>query len=192
MTNRGWSLDDNGFMKLWMYFQELAFEKLNSGDEKIEKAVLWTSSLTDEEYLKFLDPEKYIIQIWTDIYDSTIRRLLENDFQVIISNYDALYLDCGVEAWIGEGSNWCSPYKGWKKIYNNSPLNIARHHGVENKTHLILGGEAALWTEQTDSTSVDPRLWPRSAALAERLWAEPETSWRSFRTTDASSSRAIS
>ncbi|XP_074113573.1 chitooligosaccharidolytic beta-N-acetylglucosaminidase-like [Cotesia typhae] len=180
MTNQDWSLDDAGFMKLWMYFQQLAFKKLNSGEKKIKKAVLWTSSLTDEEYLKFLDPKKYIIQIWTDIYDSTIRRLLENDFQVIFSNYDALYLDCGVEAWIGEGSNWCSPYKGWKKIYNNSPLNIARHHGVENKTHLILGGEAALWTEQTDSVSVDPRLWPRSAALAERLWAEPETSWRNF------------
>lgn len=28
-----------------------------------------------------------------------------------------------------------------------------------------------------DDTEVDSRLWPRSAAMAERLWAEPETTW---------------
>lgn len=41
-----------------------------------------------------------------------------------------------------------------------------------------MGAEAALWTEQADGASVEGRLWPRAAAMAERLWAEPSTGWR--------------
>lgn len=41
----------------------------------------------------------------------------------------------------------------------------------------LAGGEAALWTEQADSASTDGRLWPRSAAMAERLWSEPAFKW---------------
>ncbi|KAG8035909.1 hypothetical protein G9C98_003035 [Cotesia typhae] len=156
-----------------------AYEQLQiaNGGKDI-KAVLWTSTLTDQNYLRHLDPQKYIIQIWTDVKDKTIKRLLDNKFQVIFSNYDALYLDCGFGAWIGAGNGWCSPYKTWQKIYDNSPLRIARSQGVTSKKHLILGGEAALWTEIAGSSSVDNRLWPRSAAMAERLWAEPGSNWK--------------
>lgn len=42
----------------------------------------------------------------------------------------------------------------------------------------ILGAEAAFWSELSDSHTLDTRLWPRGAALAERLWSDPETDWQ--------------
>jgi hexosaminidase len=54
--------------------------------------------------------------------------------------------------------------------YLNDPMPKGSDLTVEEKAR-ILGGEATMWTELVTSTTIDSRLWPRTAAIAERLWS---------------------
>ncbi|KAG6455517.1 hypothetical protein O3G_MSEX009246 [Manduca sexta] len=174
MIQNRWDLDKSSFLKLWNYFQTKAEDRAYKAFGKNIPLVMWTSTLTDYTHVdKFLDKEKYIIQVWTTGVDPQIQGLLQKGYKLIISNYDALYFDCGFGAWVGSGNNWCSPYIGWQKVYDNSPAVMALSYRDQ-----ILGGEVALWSEQADSSTLDGRLWPRAAAFAERVWAEPATTWR--------------
>lgn len=51
-------------------------------------------------------------------------------------------------------------------MYSYDPLS-----GVpENSTHLVLGGEAHMWSEQTDPVNLDQMAWPRAAVAGAVLW----------------------
>lgn len=175
MEARGWPLTKPGYMQLWDHFQRNALERLDKvAWQRNEKILMWTSTLTESPYVEqYLDPERYIVQVWTTATDLNIKNLLSKGFELIMSNYDVLYLDCGYESWIGLGNNWCSPYSGWHNIYNQD-LKVM---GGERHSQII-GSEVALWSEQADDQSLDGRIWPRALALAERLWSDPSTTNR--------------
>ncbi|MBF4518389.1 family 20 glycosylhydrolase [Flavobacterium sp. ANB] len=54
--------------------------------------------------------------------------------------------------------------------YLNDPMPKGADLSAEEKAR-ILGGEATMWTELATPTTIDSRLWPRTAAIAERLWS---------------------
>ncbi|KAJ2942713.1 hypothetical protein O0L34_g2183 [Tuta absoluta] len=173
MKQNKWSLDKGGFLKLWDLFQKKAEMKAYAAFGKKLPLILWTSTLTEFSHIdEHLNKDDYIIQVWTTGVDPQIYGLLKKGYRLILSNYDALYFDCGYGAWVGTGNNWCSPYIGWQKVYENKPETMAFGYSDQ-----ILGAEAALWSEQADEASLDGRLWPRAAAMAERLWSDPSTSW---------------
>merc|ERR550532_1405366 len=180
LRQRGETGTKEELLALWKSFQEQAAQKVYDANGKKLPLILWTNSLTEEGHVeKYLSKDDYIIQIWTKGNDSVVKELIEKDFRVIFSNYDAWYLDCGYSSWVGEGNNWCSPYKGWQIVYDNSPREHYRNAGGERfREQQILGGEAAMWTEQVDGAAVMHKLWPRVSALGERLWSEPETNWK--------------
>lgn len=170
MTANGHGLDADAYYRQWGVFQEKARQLVQAaagagqrrGRGKEVQGILWTSELTSPDRLNiFLNSSQYIIQIWSTRQDPAIKEALSKGYRVIFSNHDAWYLDCGAGAWVGEGNNWCSPYKGWQTVYDNSPHDIALALTGSPHTDLILGGEAAMWTEQADSSSIDSKVSKR-------------------------------
>lgn len=94
--------------------------------------------------------------------------------------------DIIAQSWRGEKSLVESAQKGYQVIlskgyyidlvkptdfhYLNDPLpeNLALK---KREKKLILGGEATMWAELVSPETVDSRIWPRTAAIAERFWS---------------------
>jgi hexosaminidase len=55
--------------------------------------------------------------------------------------------------------------------YNNDPLSGPAAELTPEQASMILGGEACIWSEYVSQETVDSRIWPRMAAIAERLWS---------------------
>ncbi|HEY6447929.1 MAG TPA: family 20 glycosylhydrolase [Acidobacteriaceae bacterium] len=94
--------------------------------------------------------------------------------------------DIVVQSWRGFDSLAAGAKQGYQGIlsagyYLDHMDSAADHYRVDpvpansdltpEQASLILGGEACMWSEYIDPQVIDARIWPRTAAIAERLWS---------------------
>ncbi|MGB7189092.1 MAG: family 20 glycosylhydrolase, partial [Acidobacteriaceae bacterium] len=94
--------------------------------------------------------------------------------------------DAVIESWRGFDSLAASAKQGYEGIlaagyYLDQMQSAGQHYLVDplpadsnltsEQKSRILGGEVCMWSEHVSPRSVDSRIWPRSAAIAERLWS---------------------
>ena len=58
-----------------------------------------------------------------------------------------------------------------ERHYSTEPLSGAASSLTPEEQKRILGGEACMWSEYVSPENIDSRIWPRTAAIAERLWS---------------------
>jgi hexosaminidase len=98
----------------------------------------------------------------------------------------ALPKDVVIQSWRGEASLAKGAVAGYQGVLS-APyyLDGMRPAGVHyladpvpstttltpEQQKLILGGEVCMWAEHLDQRTIDSRIWPRTAAIAERFWS---------------------
>jgi hexosaminidase len=99
--------------------------------------------------------------------------------------------DVVIQSWRGQDSLAQAAQRGYRGIlsagyyidlnqpasqhYAVDPLNTAAAKLTPEQQNNILGGEATMWTEFVTPENIGSRIWPRTAAIAERLWAPKDT-----------------
>src|SRR5437667_8712946 len=92
-----------------------------------------------------------------------------------------------VQSWRGQQSLADAASQGYRRLlshgyyldliwaaaqhYAADPLAGAAANLTPEQQKLILGGETCMWAEYVSADTVDSRIWPRVAAVAERLWS---------------------
>jgi len=127
-------------------------------------------------------------------FSQRIRQILTRHGKTMVGWDEILQPGLGshtvIETWRGRASLAESVREGYRGIlswgyYLDYLKPASFHYGIDplageaaqltpQQASQILGGEACMWAELVDAETVDSRIWPRMAAIAERFWSAPD------------------
>jgi hexosaminidase len=93
-----------------------------------------------------------VVHVWKE--KATALPVVTAGYRAVLSDNDVWYLD-----------HLDTP---WQRFYDNEPCDNIPDPALQK---LILGGEACMWGETVDPSVLLATIWPRAAAVAERLWS---------------------
>ena len=105
-----------------------------------------------DEVLQPNTPKDVVIQSWRG--PSSLADAARNGYRGVLSS--GYYLDLNQAA---------------REHYLVDPLGDGAAALTPEQKKLVLGGEATMWTDIVSADNMDNRIWPRTAAIAERLWS---------------------
>jgi hexosaminidase len=161
------------------------------GDEVINKP--WDSNPKIQEFVRAhgmknnRDLQAY--------FNQRLQKIVHKHGKIMMGWDEVLHPDLPktvvVESWRGQDSLAEAAKQGYRSLlsygyYLDLMWPAARHYAVDpmsggaaaliaGEQKRILGGEACMWAEYVTPETIDSRIWPRLAAIAERLWSPQET-----------------
>merc|ERR1711970_1160224 len=181
LTAQSREVNSRELFELWNTFQTTAFTKLSESMQETGISQKVTPMIYSSSFVKnYVDPKDYVVQLTDDVNNTNIQQYISKGYKVVFANSDAWSFEGPAPSWVSQAQTYKRdiPRPSWKQVYENSPFDMLTGLGVQNARNAlpvdqVLGGEALVWSYETDAESLDSTVWPRGAALAERLWADP-------------------
>jgi hexosaminidase len=160
------------------------------GDEVMDKQ--WNASPRVQAFAKEHNlKDAHAIQAY---FNQRVQKLLQKRGKILIGWDEVLHpdlpTDIVVQSWRGQKSLAEAAAKGYRGIlswgyYLDHLRPASYHYGIDpidgdvqklspEQQSRILGGEACMWAEYVTAETIDSRIWPRAAAIAERYWSPAE------------------
>lgn len=127
-------------------------------------------------------------------FNQRLEKILTKNHKIMVGWDEILHPDLPktivVQSWRGQESLAIAAKQGYRGMlsygyYLDLMWPAARHYAIDpmsgaaasltpEQKKLILGGESCQWAEWVTPENVDSHIWPRNAAIAERLWSPQE------------------
>lgn len=124
-------------------------------------------------------------------YNQRLEKILTKHHKIMVGWDEILHPDLPknivVQSWRGQESLATAAQQGYRGLlsygyyldlmwstsrhYATDPMSGAAANLTPEQKKLILGGESAQWAEWVTPENIDSHIWPRNAAIAERLWS---------------------
>jgi hexosaminidase len=124
-------------------------------------------------------------------FNQRLQKILSKHHKIMVGWDEILRPDLPksivVQSWRGQESLASAAQQGYSGLlsfgyYLDLMWPASRHYAVDpmsgaassltaEQKSRILGGEACMWGEWISPENIDSRIWPRTAAIAERLWS---------------------